>query len=50
MTTDMEVLRQAQACAKELLAQNALEQPAYKGLRGEIRRLFAKTGGEDVVL
>lgn len=50
MTTDMEVLRQAQACAKELLAQNALEQPEYKGLRGEIRRLFAKTGGEDVVL
>ena len=50
MTTDMEVLRQAQACAKELLAQNALEQPDYKGLRGEIRRLFAKTGGEDVVL
>lgn len=50
MTTDMEVLRQAQACAKKLLAQNALELPEYKGLRGEIRRLFAKTGGEGVVL
>ena len=50
MTTDMEVLRQAQACAKELTRQNALEQPAYRGLRGEVRRLFAKTGGEGVVL
>ena len=50
MTTDMEVLRQAQACAKKLLAENALELPEYKGLRGEIRRLFAKTGGEGVVL
>ncbi len=50
MTTDMDVLRQAQACAKELLAQNALEQPEYRGLRGEIRRLFAKAGGEDIVL
>ena len=50
MTTDMEVLRQAQTCAKKLLAENALELPEYKGLRGEIRRLFAKTGGEGVVL
>ena len=50
MTTDMEVLRQALTCAKKLLAQNALELPEYKGLRGEIRRLFAKTGGEGVVL
>ena len=50
MTTDMEVLRQAQGCARELLQQNALEEPAYRGLRGEIRRLFEKAGGEEVVL
>ena len=50
MTTDMEVLRQAQRCARELLQQNALEEPAYRGLRGEIRRLFEKAGGEEVVL
>ena len=50
MAGDMEVLRQAQNCSKELFAQNALAQPAYKGLRGEIRRLFSKTGGSEVVL
>ena len=50
MTTDMEVLRQAQQCAKELSASHALDKEEYKGLRGEIRRLFAKTGGEGVVL
>ena len=50
MTTDMEVLRQAQRCARELLQQNALEEPTYRGLRGEIRRLFEKAGGEEVVL
>ena len=50
MTTDMEVLRQAQRCARELLQQNALGEPAYRGLRGEIRRLFEKAGGEEVVL
>ena len=50
MTTDMEVLRQAQRCAKELFATHALEQEEYRGLRGEIRRLFAKTGGDGVVL
>ena len=50
MTTDMEVLRQAQGCARELLQQNALGEPAYRGLRGEIRRLFEKAGGEEVVL
>lgn len=50
LATDMDVLSQAQACAKELFAQNALDLPLYKGLRGEVRRLFAKTGGEGVVL
>ena len=50
MTTDMEVLRQAQRCAKELFSTNALEKEEYRGLRGEIRRLFAKTGSDGVVL
>ena len=50
MATDMDVLRQAQSCAKKLSAQNALDQPAYKGLRGEIRRLFEKAGSDGVVL
>lgn len=50
MTTDMEVLRQAQRCAKELFSTHALEGEEYRGLRGEIRRLFAKTGGDGVVL
>lgn len=50
MTTDMEVLRQAQRCAKELFSTKSLENEEYRGLRGEIRRLFAKTGGEGVVL
>ncbi len=50
MTTDMDVLRQAQRCAKELFSTHALEEEQYRGLRGEIRRLFAKTGGDGVVL
>ena len=50
MATDMDVLRQAQSCAKKLSAQNALDQPVYKGLRGEIRRLFEKAGSDGVVL
>ena len=50
MATDMDVLQQAQSCAKKLSAQNALDQPAYKGLRGEIRRLFEKAGSDGVVL
>ena len=41
LSGDLEVLRQARACAKELFS---------SGLRGEIRRLFHKTGGEGVVL
>ncbi len=50
LTTDMEVLRQSQRCAKKLFSSGVLEQDLYRGLRGEIRRLFAKTGGDGVVL
>ncbi len=50
MTGDMRVLKQAQGCAKKLFSGNALNTPEYRGLRGEIRRLFAKTGSEGVVL
>lgn len=50
MSTDLLVLRQAQQCAKELTRDSALEEREYQGLRAEIRRLFAKTGGENVVL
>ena len=35
MTTDMEVLRQAQACAKKLLAENALELRSTRACEGK---------------
>ncbi len=50
MTGDMRVLKQAQTCAKKLFSSGSLNAPEYRGLRGEIRRLFAKTGSENVVL
>ena len=50
LSGDLEVLRQAQACAKELFSSGLLESREAAGLRGEIRRLFHKTGGEGVVL
>lgn len=51
MTNDLEVLRQAQQCAKELVENGQLEQEECRGLRAEIRRLFSKTGnGETLVL
>ncbi len=56
MSADMRVLKEAQGCAKELLRGSSpkkippLDQEEYRGLRAEIRRLFAKTGGEEIVL
>ncbi len=50
MTADMRVLKQAQTCAKELFSGPELDSPAYRGLRAEIRRLFAKSGSDGVVL
>lgn len=50
LSTDMRVLHQAQQCAKALFSSPALETNLYRGLRSEVRRLFARSGGEDVVL
>ncbi len=50
MTTDMNVLRKAQRCAVSILKENQLETEEYRGLRAEMRRLFAKTGSDGVVL
>lgn len=51
MTNDLEELRRAQQCAKEMVTQGKLEQEECRGLRAEIRRLFSKTGnGETLVL
>lgn len=50
MTTDMRVLHQAQSCAKELIRDPALETEEYRGLRAEVRRLFARSGSEGVTL
>ena len=46
MMNDMQVLREAQDCARGLLERDpALGDPALRGLRAELRRLFASSGG-----
>ena len=50
MTTDMEVLRKAQECAKRLFSTGEWDTVPYRGLRAETKRLFAKAGSEGVVL
>ena len=50
MTTDLAVLRQAQQCAGELFSSGALDTEECRGLRAGVQRLFARTGGEGVVL
>ena len=46
MMNDMQVLREAQDCARGLLERDpALDDPALRGLRAEMRRLFASSGG-----
>lgn len=45
MAEDLETLQQAQAAAKALLhADPGLSEPYHRGLRGEVRMLFAKVG------
>lgn len=45
MAEDLETLQQAQAAAKALLhADPELSEPNHRGLRGEVRMLFAKVG------
>ena len=50
MTTDFDLLRQAQRCAGQLFASGALETDQCRGLRAGVRRLFARSGGDGVVL
>ena len=46
MLNDMQILQEAQQCAKELTERDPeLSFPALRGLRAEIRRLFAANGG-----
>lgn len=46
MLNDMQILQEAQQCAKELTESDPeLSSPALRGLRAEIRRLFASNNG-----
>ena len=47
---DMELLREAQKCARRIYRSGALEGCDHKLLRDEIRRLFEKTGSERIAL
>ncbi len=45
MNSDLAVLKNAQEVAKKLLQQDPpLEEPAHRGLRAEVRQLFAESG------
>ncbi len=50
ISMDMELLREAQKCARRIYLSGALEGCDYKLLRDEIRRLFEKTGSERIAL
>ena len=50
MAGDTRVLKAAQSAAQELFSSGALDGEDYRGLRGEIRRLFARSGADAVVL
>ena len=50
MWMDMELLREAQKCARRVFYSGALEDGEYRALRAETRRLFEKTGGARVAL
>lgn len=50
MWNDMDLLREAQKCARRAFRSGALETEEYRGLRAEIKRLFEKTGGDRVAL
>jgi len=50
MMSDMDVLYNAQKCAKSLISTSAIEQDEMRTLRAEIRRLFAKAGDNSLVL
>ena len=45
MVNDMDTLKEAQGCARDLLREDpALEMPEHRGLRAQVRQLFAKYG------
>ena len=50
MSMNMELLKEAQKCARRIYRSGALEGRVHMLLRGEIRRLFEKTGGGRVAL
>lgn len=50
MTTDMDVLRSSQQCAKSIFISKEFSSDEYKPLRAEIRRLFAGSGRDEVVI
>lgn len=47
MMKDMDVLQDAQQCARELLASGAYNTPAYRYLRAQTEHMFAQVGGVD---
>lgn len=50
LSGDVRVLKRAQLAAQSIIMKNALNSDEYRGLRAEIRRLFAKNGDSNVVL
>ena len=50
MSMDLGLLREAQKCARRISRTGALEGSEYRWLRGEIKRLFARTGGDRLAL
>jgi len=50
MAEDMNVLKEAQNCARELLQNDPnLSLPEHRGLRAAVRKLFAGAGGEESI-
>ncbi len=50
MAEDMDVLKEAQNCARELLQTDPdLSAPEHRGLRAAVRKLFAGAGGEESI-
>ena len=46
MMNDMQVLSEAQKCARSIIQRDPqLVDPVLRGLKAEMRRLFASTGG-----
>lgn len=50
LSGDVRVLKRAQLAAQSIIIEKRLDQPEYRGLRAEIRRLFEKNGDAAVIL